>query len=351
MAATTATFEQLLEDHLERREARVKGKTLENEASACRTFVRWCEDRRITPRALTVEHMDDFLHGKGGLTYWSTNSDKKVLKTTYNKQLTRLTNFIKWLVMRKGLLRPEILGCIEDAKHRGAKPRPMIRLSLAQITELVEGCEDPYEQFVLAAYAYTAGRESELLNRMMVHIGQDERIDWYRSKTEEADRIPILPELEESLRAWLTHYTTLVGELQGNWHLVPARARVARGQRWRYYPMRKPSTSAITGIVKKNLARVLKIDDPEDALLGQGCHVLRRSAALAMYKALIAAGHMDAIRIVMSWLGHQKQETTEIYLGLESGRERRDEVLMSGKRWMTPDSGNVISLRGLRDSA
>lgn len=337
------TLGDYLEDHLARREGRVDERTVENERIACQQLVTWWDSKRLRPEKLDNVHFDDFLHGPGGLTYkilQNPTGKEKMLPTSYNQKIVRLKPFITFLVMRS-VVQPLLLETLKDAKYRNAKSRPTVRLSLAQLDEVVNGAEDPWEKFILAAFAYTAGREGELLDRLIVHIGSDNRIDWYRHKTEDEDRLPVLPELDTAVREWLTFYTSVKGELQGDWHLVPMRHRTTGP--WTYHPGSAPSNVTVAKVVKKHVARVLKVDAKSD-LVGQACHIMRRSAALAMYKALVAAGYTDAIRIVMSWLGHTKMETTELYLGLESGRERRDEVLLNGNRWLTPDQTNVVQL-------
>lgn len=344
-ARTTLTLSEHLDEYLANKEGRVGKRTLVSEEITCRRFVAWWDGKRMHPKKLDPRLFAEFLHGKGGLAYWVRKPEVKLEKTAFNKELGRLKEFLEWMIICD-VLQPTLLQSLKNARHRKAKPRPRIWLTLAQIHEVVHGAEDPWERFILAAYAYTAGREGELLDRQYAHLGTDNRIQWHRHKTDDSDRLPVLPELEDAVREWLTYFTSIRGAWQGNWHLVPGRQRTRATVKWKYNPHRPPSSATVSAVVKKHVARVLKVD-PNDALVGQACHIMRRSAARAMYEALLRAGYTDALEIVRDWLGHEDISTTMIYIGVEPGRRRRDEVLLGGERWLTPDTENVVPMRKL----
>ena len=78
----------------------------------------------------------------------------------------------------------------------------------------------------------------------------------------------------------------------------------------------------------------------------EGGHTLRRSGARAYFDQLRSEGYDSAMRDVQAMLGHASLTTTEIYLGLNLDRQRRN-ARLAGKQ-MFPGhtaSANVIPIR------
>lgn len=338
--STVRSLTEHLDEYCRNKAPRVTARTMVCERTTCARFAAWWDATRLDPRSMDAAKLDEFLYNEGGLSYKTRKPGEKLVQTAFNKELTRLTQFTNWLIIR-GVLKPVIADCLKNARYLKAKPRKRIWLDGAQIHELVTGADDPWEKFILSAFVYTACREGELLSRRITDVRDDGKIDWFRHKTVDEDRLPIMPELDEAIREWLTFYTTLMGQVRGDWMLVPSRQR-PRGRSWSYHPLSSPSPETIAKTVKKHVARVLKVDI--EFLHGQAAHILRRSSARALYKVLLEAGHTDALEIVRDLLGHEEVDTTMIYIGVEPGRERRDAVLGNGTRWLTPDQTNVVQL-------
>lgn len=366
-----ATLREYAEEHISRRRRGSKNgdsHTHQDEATACKKLWSWWDGTGLSPEALKPEMFEDFLTGENGLRkriLQRKGAGELLRSTSYNKEIGRLRPFIEWLVRLK-VVDTELLFLLEDAKIKGAKPREdFTRLTLDQATEMIETTTDEWERFVLSLFVYSGGRESELLNRRVGHVGSDGRITWFRQKTQQGDRLPVMPELDEALTRWMDYYHAecdgKYGDVnQAEWWLVPRRGRstTKHGSYWWYNPTLPCGATTIKRAVKINVARVLGVD-PDSDLVGEASHILRRTSAYCLYESLLNAGVPDPMRIVMTLLGHKKPETTAGYIGVDFERTRRDDVLMNGTRWLTPgdqkpsapQGGIVIPFRSRRGSA
>jgi integrase len=77
---------------------------------------------------------------------------------------------------------------------------------------------------------------------------------------------------------------------------------------------------------------------------GEGCHTLRRASARALFDQLTQdKGYDSALRVVSAFLHHKSSTTTELYLGLDAERERRDEWLRGRPFLSTATGGRVVA--------
>jgi len=365
-----ATLQEYAEEHIQRRRMVARNPasvTFDQEATSLKRLWTWWDAKRMAPEALTPELFDDFLRGPDGLRKRirvRKNAGPLVEATSYNKMTGHITPFIEWLIRLK-VVDAELLFLLNGARVKGAKSRTdqFVRLNIDQLTNMINTAGDEFERFVLSLAAYSGGRESELLNRQLGHVGADGRIAWFRQKTQQGDRIPVMPELNDALGRWLEFYRSHCRDEypdlpEGEWWLVPRRGVTTSkqdGMTWWYNPQFACGPQTVARIVKKHVARILDVD-PDGELMGQASHIMRRSAAYCLYLSLLEAGIPDPMRVVMALLGHKKTETTANYIGVNLDRQRRDEVLMDGTRWMTPEEekpakpegGIVIPFRSRR---
>ena len=151
--------------------------------------------------------------------------------------------------------------------------------------------------------------------------------------------MPISKELRREINLWIPKYEAQVGPLQPDWYLTPA----VRGGRYlpaTGYPMR-PTMEICNaeGIVKYALAKIGVSGSPT------GCHVLRRSAARAMFDELVTLGYDGALRIVSAYLHHSSVVMSERYLGLDLDRANRDGFAKGELMFPSLEGDNVVPFR------
>ena len=84
---------------------------------------------------------------------------------------------------------------------------------------------------------------------------------------------------------------------------------------------------------------------------GEGLHTIRRSVARAFFEREAAKGNDIALRATSALLHHSSTQVTEIYLGLNHERVRRNTSLR-GQTFLSGmvTAENVIPLRSLSDT-
>lgn len=329
------TLATLSEDYLAMRSRqRFSAQTLRCERSSIMKLCRWWDRTRRAPSSLDDHAMEDFLFGADGLA-------DKVHYGTFNTQLSQIRKFVEWLIRRK-IVAPTVLDVM---KSLTPQQREFLRLSLQDLVRMVDGVEDPYERFVLAFGFQTLGREGEMMTRLWRHVDlENGSIEWYRNKVSKTananDHLPITMDLDRELRRWVLAYQEVMGEeIQADWHLIPHREGSGlRG--WRYMPHQR--RVRLGAIVQKHVQPYA----PSVDLKGQGSHILRRSAARALYEQLLASGEPDPARIVQAMLGHASVVTTERYLGIRKDREKRDAALRGASLLSVP-TDNVVELKAV----
>jgi integrase len=267
---------------------------------------------------LHPRHIDAVFIGKE----WSTG--------TRNMYLLALRSFLKWCRTHR-YLSPDY-DPTEGWKTRPLESKERTWLTLPVLQALLDVTTHPRDRAFIAVGIFTFLRASEIVLLRISDIDfERNELRVYRVKTKQQDRLPICLELQIELAAWLQHYQAEQGELDPDWFLLPShgpnemrgiqgkRALEPTGRPGRLRPTQKIGRPQ--RIVKQAMDR-LGIDKH-----GDGCHVLRRSGARALYEQLRDMGHDGAARRVQSMLGHASLVMTEKYLGLNHERMQRNEAL------------------------
>lgn len=204
--------------------------------------------------------------------------------------------------------------------------RPRTRIPVQEWPALFAACIHPTETIAVATGLFLFLRGSEQQAIQMKHINLDDNlISVYRTKTKEWDEMPISTELERHLRTYLTWYSEQVAVHPDHYLLAPrvvgtlnrdADSRRLVGGTGEIDPTRAHTKPHL--IIQRVLARAGYATD------GEGEHTLRRSGARAYFDTLAEAGYDGALRRVQAMLGHKNSLVTEVYLGLDLDRTRRN---------------------------
>lgn len=210
----------------------------------------------------------------------------------------------------------------------GKSQRPKLWLTMDQMQNIWENEAEPYWRGMFAFLALTCVRTNEM---QQMHIADvtDEFIVINRPKVHKFDdRIPVRGMLKPELQRYLFWYAGHIGRpLEPDDYLFPL---CYTGQLQTSMRVRNPK--APRGVTFKRIRKMILPNVPEGTPAAQlsavGCHTLRRSGALALYRKLLAAGYSNAIEIVSALLGHDKISTTQEYLGLNFMQAARNEALL-----------------------
>lgn len=226
------------------------------------------------------------------------------------------------------------------------------RVAPHDFPRLLDAASHPRDRMVLALGLYTLLRGSEICTLRVrdANLDQGELLVKIHKSGKE-DTMVIVPELDRELRQWLTFYTNDQGGISDEWLLTPAKT----GSLGRYNPETRllesvkgasrlrptvPITNA-EAIAQRSLVRIGFMDA---GVAGEGMHTLRRSGARAWYEELRDA-YPDAKEIVREALHHESVTTTERYIGIESGRQRRNDVMRGRMMYSMPVVAGVTQLR------
>jgi integrase len=262
------------------------------------------------------------------------------------------------------------------ADHTFAKPprREWYYLPLRRFNELIEAGWDIHPQvgMVCALGLYLALRAGEIKPIRIRDVDRQRgKILINSTKTRHGeDRMVISPELDRWLQQWLTWYANHaakqgLGRLQDHWYLVPGKIshraiqdpathRFVEGDYGILVPTKQ--LQAPWDPVKLALAAIgipLR-DSATGETLREGEHTLRRSAARAFYESLVRRGVADPLGVVQRLLHHRTRAQTEEYIGVNSNRERRDEIMEEAMYDLGDPATNVAEMgerRALRDEA
>lgn len=266
--------------------------------------------------------------------------------SSYNKVLQRVRLFLTW-ARRQGWVKDDLTA---DIRSRRVPHVERLRLSGDQLVQLLDVPNDPRDRAFLATAMNTALRSSEIRN---IHI-KDLDLDLgelyiYRTKSSHDDRLPLTATLEKELRRWLTTYTNLVGPLDGEMYLFPARhsprmttRKDERGMQVQILGELRPwnELKHAHRVVQRALRQFgFTITTQE------GLHTVRRSVARAFFEDSADKGFDVALRATATLLGHKSTQTTEIYLGLDHDRRRRDAIMRGQDFLPFSKANNVIPLR------
>lgn len=292
-------------------------------------------DRQVG--TLTPEHLEAFFYGPGGLV-------ETCARTTLANYRNTLKTFLTWCYRRKWCDEPAyLLGGIADTSTKNRRVR--LRLSEAQMWSMVDAARDARDRAMLTFAMHTGCRISEIIGVRLRDLNLETgEVHVKIIKTKEEDIMRIAPSLDRELRAWLTIYTRMHNP-DRDAYLFPARAparlvgiRHASDEERGYSPHNKISSP---GLQIRKMADDAGIEFED----GDGWHTIRRSVARLFFDRSSAMGHDAALRMTSAFLHHSNTTTTEIYLGLQLERAKRDEVMTTGFLSDMTESGNVTKLR------
>lgn len=208
--------------------------------------------------------------------------------------------------------------------------------------------EQPYFRGLLSFTAYTLARGNEIVSLQVKDLLSPTRVNLSRPKVNDYDdRLPIVKALQPELQRYMAWYQNKVAV---GTRKIPGRA--LRGTDYLFPKFGNGYGGPVDGWVNPEQQRdtlwqpckriILKhIDGPPPA--GLGGHTLRRSMARDLYDTLIAADVIDAMRVVQGMLGHTDITHTQIYIGMASVIQVRDNV-MDKLDWGSTKKENVLHL-------
>jgi len=214
-----------------------------------------------------------------------------------------------------------------DVPKRTVPAIERLRLSPIELVELPGLVQDPRDRALLAIAVNTGLRSGEIASLTIGDVDLDlAELYVYRSKSKRDDRLPITATLDRELRRWLTSYTEIVGPLDAKMLLVPGRhvpkydAAVKGWGLGELNPrarIRKPHAVVQRALTAMNVETTWQ----------EGLHTVRRSVGRAVFDHASASGHDSALRLTAALLGHKNVATTELYIGTDQDRRRRDDLL------------------------
>lgn len=277
---------------------------------------------------ITPQHIDGI---------YAEMNERRLRPSTVNLSTAAMRSFFRWAIDRGYRTRKDnpVLG----RRYRPVDRQPQTRVPMSQFPALLDAATSERDRALIALGLYTMARKKEITGIKMSDLDLDSgEISLYISKTSTYDRRPICAELDRELRAWLTYYTSKVGPLEPDYYLVPA---ARGGPAYKGGGMLRPRREMQTpeDAVHRALAG-LGIDHSHHS----GMHVLRRSAARALFTELTAKGYDGALRQVSAWLNHKSTAMTEVYLGIELDRSTRDAEAKGQVLFPSLEADNVVTL-------
>lgn len=273
--------------------------------------------------SLTPDHVEAFFYGPRGLV-------KTCASTTLANYRNTLKGFLGWCYRRKWCDEPEyLLGGVTNTSTRNRRVR--LRLSEAQLWAMVDACRDNRDRAMLTFAMHTGCRVSEILALRLRSLNLETgEVHVKIIKTREEDVMTVSPLLDRELRAWLAVYTEKHNPGPDD-RLFPARApnRLIDGtnhvpEAERGYTPSKPIGSPSRQIRRIADAAGVSLED------GDGWHTVRRSVARLFFDRASHMGHDAALRMTSAFLHHANTTTTEVYLGLQLEKKKRDEIMSGG---------------------
>ena len=273
---------------------------------------------------------------------------------TQNQDRSVLRSLGKWLVQNRVLIH-DPAAHLTTVKYVREERITELSLSRSEALSLLDvaGKRHPRDRIMVALGLYTAMRESELRELRVGDVALDEGfVDFGRQKAGgDRMKMPILPQLAEEIREWLTWYAAWYGPLDADMYMIPPRktgacgrgAMVRADRFWPVNPWRKSGRLAVD--IKVLLERIGKRAAP-----GQGSHILRRTWGRMMVDAGVP------IREIQAGYGHSSVTMTEQYLGItpqeEALKARFADPEFQQRVWGHTHTGdNVVAFRSRRSRA
>jgi len=268
-------------------------------------------------------------------------SERGLSAATLNGMQTTTRLFTRW-AQERGYMRQdqELVG---SRRSRPNPPKQRYTLPLSKFPGLLDAAEhhSPRDRALIAIGLYTMVRQSEFINLRIKDVDLERGFIYVTiKKTHDADQIPISTELDRELRAWFTTYQQECGPLEPEWFLLPNTTLIGWNHRT-YTPTRGLKAPEV--IVQRAL-RTLGIEPIKQE---SGCHLLRRSAARALYDELVSSGYDGALRRVQTFLHHSTTAVTERYIGITVDRETRDKDVCGKVLFPSLADANVLPIRGV----
>ena len=265
------------------------------------------------------------------------------LPTSYNKDRARVLLFLAFCT-RRGWLTGDPMAEVGRRKTQARRPR--LQLTASQLRAMIETSANPRDRAMLAAGANLGLRASDLVGLKVGDVDLDSgSIRVVIQKTQDADLLPITSDLDRELRTWLQWYSERLAaqgrSLDSDAHLFPPLRRNVRIKRniVPFDPEPEKQLRHPARVVHRGLERIGVETQP-----GEGFHTLRRSIARVVFEQAANEGHDGALRMAASLLGHKSVQTTELYLGIDRDRMKRDAMLRGRSILGAPVAGNVVRL-------
>lgn len=302
--------------------------TIRNDHKVLRHLLEAVGDVQV--RDLGPQHVDRWLAIRSG----------RCQPSSLNTEQQSLRGFEAWMHQRS-LISPRVSLTGHLRNHRYVPQRHLI-VPASQFATLLDAATYPTERIVIALGLYLFPRQSEIASLRISDVSLERSsVTLEIHKTRERDTMPICAELDEELRSFLT-WRAKQFPLRPNQYLACARhVGFNGGTEWRAPSVTlrpdRPQSRPYDAVKRVLHAAGYHADNDRE-----GCHVLRRSGATALYQRLKGEGHDYAIRTVQAMLHHKSVTTTERYLDIDADRKARDD-LIKGQR-MFPVADNVVSL-------
>jgi len=315
-------------------------------------------DLRVMQKAIGVNVKTQSLTASDMDKVFSTGALTLSPQALNNIQST-MAAFFRWCRDRDRV--PPNFNPLAGRRYRKIPKKQRPRVPVGQFPQLLNAAVNPRDRMVIACGLYLMLRQSEIRDLRVGDVSLESgQIQCRIFKTKDLDLMPISSELDRELRTWLTLYTEKCGPLKSDWYLCPSRRftiedmgpKGIQPNRMGQLMPTKP-TNDVAAVVKRALAGIgWSLRSSTGTAEHLGAHVLRRSAARAVFDELARDGYDGALRQVQSWLHHANSSMTEHYLGLEIDREVRNKRYSGGTLFPSLADERVVHLevaRGDRD--
>lgn len=238
--------------------------------------------------------------------------------------------FFRWCRMRR-YMGPD-QDPLEGVRWRRVAQKERTYVPLHEFPDLLDSAPEPRDRALVSLGLFLFLRASEATSLRVGDVDLDAgTIAVTVHKTGDFDVMPIGPELDRELRAWLTHYAQECGPLQRGWYLVPAKVQSGFGEHKLNptAPISRPQE-----VVKRTLTAFGLVN-----LRWEAMHCLRRSGARALFDELSGSGIDGALEICSAMLHHRSVTMTERYLGITHSRAKRDALVR--ERGLFPSLGGA----------
>lgn len=229
--------------------------------------------------------------------------------------------------------------------------KEMPRIGFEDFAGVLDAATDPRDRAVVALGLFTMCRASEIQTLKIRNLDFDNGYVYiYRHKTKDEDTMPMPKELRLEMLRWLNIYRDLMGELDPDWYLVPAKDPLPMA--WDHRLNRLAPTGAPAPLrptqAMTHPYRASKRALQAYGLSGKGIggHVLRRSGARVLFDRLRSEGYDGALKRVQAMLGHTSAQHTETYLGLDVEKVQRNEMFRDKE--MFPGMYEVATVTDLK---